>query len=125
MPRLGTVIGMCASAGALTALVVGVGSAGSDAAPRPSSFLPVAAAAPPASHVAVTKKGKSPIKHVVVIFDENISYDHYFGTYPKATNKGGTRFRAKKDTPKNDNLVTSKKLKKTPNLYKPFRLGPD
>ena len=25
----------------------------------------------------------TPIKHVVVIFDENISFDHYFGTYPE------------------------------------------
>jgi phospholipase C len=29
------------------------------------------------------------IKHVVVIFDENISFDHYFGTYPNATNPSG------------------------------------
>jgi phospholipase C len=28
----------------------------------------------------------TPIKHVVVLFDENISFDHYFGTYPFATN---------------------------------------
>ena len=31
----------------------------------------------------------TPIKHVVVIFGENISFDHYFGTYPKAENKSG------------------------------------
>ena len=24
----------------------------------------------------------TPIKHVVVIFQENVSFDHYFGTYP-------------------------------------------
>ena len=29
---------------------------------------------------------KTPIKHVVVIFGENISFDHYFGTYPLAAN---------------------------------------
>ncbi len=28
----------------------------------------------------------TPIKHLVVIFDENISFDHYFGTYPNALN---------------------------------------
>jgi phospholipase C len=28
----------------------------------------------------------TPIKHLVVIFGENISFDHYFGAYPKATN---------------------------------------
>ena len=25
----------------------------------------------------------TPIKHLVVIFQENISFDHYFGTYPE------------------------------------------
>ena len=29
------------------------------------------------------------IKHVVVIFGENVSFDHYFGTYPTATNPAG------------------------------------
>jgi len=29
------------------------------------------------------------IKHLVVIFDENISFDHYFGTYPFAPNPAG------------------------------------
>src|ERR1700740_2833310 len=28
----------------------------------------------------------TPIKHVVVIFGENISFDHYFATYPNALN---------------------------------------
>jgi phospholipase C len=31
----------------------------------------------------------TPIQHVVVIFQENISFDHYFGTYPKAANPPG------------------------------------
>jgi phospholipase C len=31
----------------------------------------------------------TPIKHVVVIFQENVSFDHYFGTYPRATNSDG------------------------------------
>ena len=36
----------------------------------------------------------TPIKHIVVIFGENISFDHYFGTYPKAQNNAGeTRFK--------------------------------
>ena len=38
---------------------------------------------------------KTPIKHVVVIFQENVSFDHYFGTYPHASNlPGETPFRA-------------------------------
>ena len=41
-----------------------------------------------------------PIKHLVVIFDENISFDHYFGTYPNATNPAGEpAFHASADTP--------------------------
>jgi phospholipase C len=67
----------------------------------------------------------SPIKHVVVIFDENISYDHYFGTYPKASNTDGTKFHASFLTPRNDNLITSGALTKNPNLYAPTRLTPD
>src|SRR5215470_16796405 len=49
----------------------------------------------------------TPIKHLVVIFQENISYDHYFGTYPHAMNlPGETPFKAKPNTPLNNNLVT-------------------
>ena len=32
------------------------------------------------------KATATPIKHVVIIFGENISFDHYFGTYPHALN---------------------------------------
>jgi phospholipase C len=132
--RLGTALGACACAGALGALVLATTVPGSNAAPRvaPSSSArstPAVPAGPTAPRLAYVDpkraKTKTPIKHVVVIFDENISYDHYFGTYPKATNDDGTRFKAKAGTPTNDNLVTSKNLKKNPNLYKPFRLGPD
>jgi phospholipase C len=28
----------------------------------------------------------TPIKHLVVIFQENVAFDHYFGTYPNAAN---------------------------------------
>ena len=42
----------------------------------------------------------TPVKHLVVIFQENVSFDHYFGTYPKALNPGGQpRFIAKPGTP--------------------------
>src|ERR1700723_2382779 len=51
--------------------------------------------------VAEAQSGTStPIKHLVVIFQENISFDHYFGTYPKAFNPAGQpRFTAKPETP--------------------------
>ena len=41
----------------------------------------------------------TPIKHVVVIFDENVSFDHYFGTYPTPTNTDGEPFYAAPGTP--------------------------
>ena len=50
---------------------------------------------------------KTPIKHLVVIFQENISFDHYFGTYPNAQNKPGeTPFVAKPFTPRVNSLNT-------------------
>jgi hypothetical protein len=49
----------------------------------------------------------TPIKHVIVIFQENISFDHYFGTYPRAQNKQGeTPFHAKPFTPVVNSLET-------------------
>jgi phospholipase C len=68
-------------------------------------------------------KTTTPIKHVVVLFDENISFDHYFGTYPNATNADGTKFVAKPNTPKVKGL-TPALLKNNPNSYNPKRLGP-
>ena len=42
----------------------------------------------------------TPIKHLVVIFQENVSFDHYFATYPQAANPSGEpRFEAKPGTP--------------------------
>src|SRR5579859_3607613 len=47
------------------------------------------------------------IKHIVVVFGENISFDHYFGTYPKAANNAGEApFVAQPNTPTPNNLVT-------------------
>jgi phospholipase C len=42
---------------------------------------------------------RPPIKHIVVIFQENASFDHYFGTYPDAKNSDGTQFTAHLHTP--------------------------
>jgi phospholipase C len=39
------------------------------------------------------------IKHVVIIFQENASFDHYFATYPVAKNIDGTTFTSRDDTP--------------------------
>jgi phospholipase C len=65
----------------------------------------------------------TPIKHVVVIFQENVSFDHYFGTYPNATNKSGQPFTAKPGTPSVDGL-TNALLTANPNLANPQRYDP-
>jgi len=58
---------------------------------------PSVSAASAASHP--TSKNV-PIQHLVVIFNENISFDHYFGTYPVALNpKGEPQFHAVPGTP--------------------------
>src|SRR5260370_18853157 len=49
----------------------------------------------------------TPIRHLVVIFQENVSFDHYFGTYPKAANSSGQPFRAARDTPKVNSLANT------------------
>ncbi|WP_030253358.1 phospholipase C [Streptomyces violens] len=68
----------------------------------------------------------TPIKHLVVIFDENISFDHYFATYPEAANTDGTKFTPAEDTPKDiDNLRTAGLLDENPNQYRPKRLTPE
>jgi phospholipase C len=73
---------------------------------------------------------RTPIKHLVVIFDENESFDHYFGTYPYAANTDGTPFYAKPGTPKVNGLYTKitksgpvgPLLTDNPNEYNPQRL---
>ena len=72
----------------------------------------------------------TPIKHLVVLFDENVSFDHYFGTYPFAANTDGTKFTAKPGTPSVNGLYTKIKksgpvgplLTSNPNEYNPERL---
>jgi phospholipase C len=66
-------------------------------------------------------RSATPIKHLVVLFDENVSFDHYFGTYPNAANTDGTPFKAKRGTPKVNGL-TSSLLNNNPNLDNPQRL---
>jgi phospholipase C len=42
----------------------------------------------------------TPISHVIVLFQENVSFDHYFGTYPNAQNNSGEQtFSAYPGTP--------------------------
>ena len=65
----------------------------------------------------------TPIKHVIVIFGENVSFDHYFATYPYATNpKGEPPFHKLDDTPRADNLLAAGLLDQNPNSTQPFRM---
>jgi len=50
---------------------------------------PEAGAAAAGSDPAAAYPTASKIKHIVVVFGENISFDHYFGTYPHAENNPG------------------------------------
>jgi phospholipase C len=64
----------------------------------------------------------TPIKHLVVLFQENVPFDHYFGTYPNATNPPGEpRFVPAKGTP-SVNGLTPALLTYNPNLANPKRL---
>lgn len=64
----------------------------------------------------------TPIKHVVIIFGENISFDHYFATYPRALNPvGEPPFQAAANTPAVNGL-TPALLTRNPNSTQPFRL---
>ncbi|HXY99251.1 MAG TPA: alkaline phosphatase family protein [Stellaceae bacterium] len=93
--------------------------------------LPPAAAAGPAATPTTT-----PIKYLVVIFQENNSFDHYFGTYPQAVNPPGEPpFQAFEGTPSinglngplltnNPNVISRDANNNpiAPHLFNPFRL---
>jgi len=65
-----------------------------------SALLVFGTVASPLTASAQSDSTATPIRHVVVIFGENISFDHYFGTYPYATNPSGEpSFHAAPGTP--------------------------
>ena len=65
----------------------------------------------------------TPIQHVVVIFQENVSFDHYFATYPVAANTTASEpsFTASPNTP-GVNGLTGPLLTANPNAAQPFGL---
>jgi phospholipase C len=68
---------------------------------------------------------KTPIKHVIVIFQENISFDHYFGTYPSAQPNldGSAHFGTpRQGTPSANTLQRAGLLTNNPNGADPFRI---
>ncbi len=73
--------------------------------------------------VTVNPNTTTPIKHVVVIFQENVSFDHYFATYPYALNSTGNEptFTAAPNSP-SVNGLNGPLLTHNPNSAQPFRL---
>jgi phospholipase C len=82
-----------------------------------------ATATPKAPAFGVFHETNTPIKHLVVIFQENVSFDHYFATYPSATNASGSPFKARFNTPSVDGL-SGTLLTANPNGSNPVRLDP-
>jgi phospholipase C len=65
----------------------------------------------------------TPIRHVIVLFQENESFDHYYGTYPVASNPDGEPpFWAAPGTP-TVNGLTAALLTNNPNAANPERLS--
>ncbi len=63
-------------------------------------FLTFTLIAPAARAQSAGPAAITPIRHLVVIFQENVSFDHYFGTYPNAMNpEGEPSFTAMPGTP--------------------------
>jgi phospholipase C len=68
----------------------------------------IASGAAAAHHQGGHGNTATPIKHLVVIFDENVSFDHYFGTYPYAPNPPAEpAFHAKPGTPQVNGLYSA------------------
>ena len=119
---------------ATTAVVLAAGAAAGATAASASTSVSHAFAdyTAPATVSQTLYRGSTttPIKHLVVLFDENHSFDHYFGTYPYAANTDGTKFVAKPGTPTVNGLYTKitksgpvgPLLTSNPNEYNPQRL---
>ena len=98
MKRSVKVYAVTAAAGLVAAMAFGVTSAVASGAHGAATH----------DHGVGSGDTATPIKHVVVIFDENVSFDHYFGTYPYAANQPGEpAFHAKPGTPTVNGLYSS------------------
>jgi phospholipase C len=126
--RLRLTIAVAASVALAAGVAIGATAASASSTPSFAGYhtpTPVSA-----SYYRDTNRTATPIKHLVVIFDENVSFDHYFGTYPYAANTDGTPFYAKPGTPTVNGLYskitksgpTGPLLTNNPNKYDPQRL---
>ncbi len=90
------------------------------------SIAAIAAAPVPVradDHKATPAATATPIQHVVVVFQENVSFDHYFATYPNAVNgaPGEPEFTPAPGSP-SVNGLSGPLLTDNPNSQPPFRL---
>src|SRR5580658_3976828 len=115
----GSLAALCAAAA-----ITGCGSTGSNGAPGTNGEAgatgpageggapglqgpPGEAGAPGRVDPAAAFTTATKIKHLVIIFGENVSFDHYFGTYPTAQNNAGEApFVAAAGTLKPNNLIS-------------------
>jgi phospholipase C len=126
--RLRLTIAVAAAAALAAGVAIGATAASASSTPSFAGYHTPALV--PASYYRDTNRTATPIKHLVVIFDENESFDHYFGTYPYAANTDGTPFYAKPGTPTVNGLYTKitkngpvgPLLTSNPNEYNPQRL---
>jgi phospholipase C len=126
--RLRLTIAVAASFALAAAVAIGASAASASSTPKFAGYHTPALVS--ASYYRDTNKTATPIKHLVVIFDENVSFDHYFGTYPYAANTDGTKFVARPGTPKVNGLYSKitksgpvgPLLTSNPNEYNPQRL---
>jgi phospholipase C len=121
--RRGQIIAALIAAGALGTTAVGVSVASASTPAKNTAGSVSVPATAPASYYRLAPRTATPIKHLVVLFDENVSFDHYFGTYPKAANTDGSPFYAKPGTPRVNGL-TPQLLTHNANEYNPERLSP-
>jgi phospholipase C len=105
-----SVVGRCGSAVAVAAVAAACALSSSFTAPAGAQESPATT---------------TPIKHVIVIFQENVSFDHYFGTYPHAQPNldGSVHFgSALAGTPRPNSLESAGLLTNNPNGANPFRI---
>ena len=106
------------------ALLAGVLAAATPCLAAPPSGAPplgaVAPARPGGPDLAARLPTETPIKHLVVIYDENVSFDHYFATYPRAANPPGEPpFHTVAGTKAANTLAAAKLLTHNPNATNP------
>ena len=116
--------GLVAAAAVVAAVASGCGGPTTPSTSSTSAANSTSQAKPAVATTAMSADGPTttPIKHLVVVFQENNSFDHYFGTYPNAANTDGTPFTRRRGTPAVDGL-TPKLLTHNPNSAQPLRLG--